>query len=81
MSLVVLAVAVEVLFFAIIGGMRLSGRNRGRRQVDRFAAAAVEARRLAHNALIIDASIAELSELVIEESLREMGMDWTAEPL
>ncbi|HUY63114.1 MAG TPA: hypothetical protein VMV14_01200 [Acidimicrobiales bacterium] len=81
MSLIVLGVALEALLFLGVGlGLR-SGRTTRRRQEDRFARAAADARRLAHNALIVDASIAELSELVIEESLREMGMEWMAEPI
>lgn len=90
MGFVVLAVAAEVMLFAGVAALCVRSRTARRRELARFQKAAAEAKRLAHEALIIDASIAELSELVIEESLREMGMawvddwsadDWTAEPI
>ncbi|MHB8438431.1 MAG: hypothetical protein ACYDD4_04630 [Acidimicrobiales bacterium] len=83
MSMVVLAIVVEVALFAAVAGLRLRSPRANRRHRARFAAAADEARRLAYNALIVEASVAELAELVIEESLREIGMDsgteWSAD--
>jgi len=79
MGLVVLAVALEVLAFAAVAAVRVRGRSARKRELARFKEAAVQAKRLAHDALIVDASIAELCELVIEESLREMGMEWASE--
>jgi len=49
-------------------------RGRRRRLEEQFTAAQVDARRLALDARIVDASIAELSELVIDAALREIGL-------
>ena len=80
MNTAVLAFAIEVLLCAGMLTLRARRKRARRREAERFAAAAAQARRLAHNALIVEASVAELAELVIEESLRDMGMDWIAEP-
>ena len=90
MGYVVLAVGAELALFAVAAVLCVRSRTARKRELARFEQAAANAKRLAHHALIIDASIAELSELVIEESLREMGLewvddwsigDWTAEPI
>ncbi|MHB8680944.1 MAG: hypothetical protein ACYDA2_02470 [Acidimicrobiales bacterium] len=81
MALIVWTVVAELVLFGSVAALRLRQGTTRRRELERFAKAAAEAKRLAHNALIIDASIAELSELVIEESLRELGMDWSVEPI
>ena len=67
----------ELLLFACAVAAFISTRRRRSRLQVRFEAAAVEARRLALDARIADASVAELSELVVEDLLREMGMDWS----
>jgi hypothetical protein len=46
--------------------------RRRRRLEEQFAAAQADARRVALNTKILDASAAELSELVLERALREL---------
>jgi len=55
-------------------------RSRHGRLEERFVAAGAEARRMAQSARIADARIAELSELVFESVLRELGLDASSEP-
>lgn len=74
MALVVLAIATEMAVVLGLGLVRLRARSAPRRQAERFRAAEEEARRLAHHARIVDASIAELSELVVEQCLAELGL-------
>jgi hypothetical protein len=74
-SLLAVALAVEVLFLGcVVAAWRLHG-GRKRQFEQRFLLAEAEARRLAHNARIADASIAEWAELVVEEVLRDLGLD------
>lgn len=80
MTLFVVAVVVDVVFVAVVASLGRRARTARIRQRRQFQNAVVEARRLAHDALIVDASISELCELVIEESLREMGLEVGAEP-
>jgi hypothetical protein len=54
--------------------LRRRARTAPAREAERFRAAADEARRLAHHARIVDASMAELSELVVEQCLAELGL-------
>ncbi|HZU79877.1 MAG TPA: hypothetical protein VE991_08165 [Acidimicrobiales bacterium] len=79
MGLVVLAVAAELVLFGSVAALCVRSRSARKRELARYERAAADARRLAHRALILDASIAELSELVIEECLRDMGMAWVEE--
>jgi hypothetical protein len=67
------ALGAEVLLLgcAAAAGI-LHWRRRRRRLEDQFEAAQAEARRLALNTRILDASAAELSELVLEHSLRDL---------
>ncbi|MGA2519472.1 MAG: hypothetical protein ABSG81_01485 [Acidimicrobiales bacterium] len=55
-------------------------RARHGRLEDQFAAAAAAARRMAMNARIADARVAELSELAVESVLRDLGFDSSPEP-
>ena len=81
MALFAVAVVVDVVFVAAVAVLRSRARSERARQRLLFETAAAEARRLAHNALIVDASISELCELVIEEALRELGMEAGTEPV
>ena len=56
---------------AVAGILHLTRRRRSLEA--QFAAAQAEARRVALNTRILDASAAELSELVLEHSLGELG--------
>ncbi len=69
------ALGAEVLLLgcAAAAGI-LHWRRRRRRLEDEFAEAQAGARRLAFNTRILDASAAELSELVLEHSLRELDI-------
>jgi len=69
------ALGAEVLLLgcAAAAGI-LHWRRRRRRLEDQFADAQAQARRLALNTRILDASAAELSELVLEHSLRELDL-------
>jgi hypothetical protein len=69
----------ELLVLACaLAGWRLHRSRRGRLEA-RFAAAQARAHQLALDARIVDASIAELSELVVEETLRELGLNVSGE--
>lgn len=81
MELFVGAILADVVFVAGVGFLWHRVRSARARQRRLFDTAVAEARRLAQDALIVDASIAELSELVIEECLREMGMEVGTEPI
>ncbi len=74
MALVMAAIAAEMTMVTGLVFLRLRVRGSAQRQAERFRAAAEEARRLAYNARIVDASMAELSELVVEQCLAEAGM-------
>jgi hypothetical protein len=74
MGLVIFVVVAEAVLVVGTGVLRQRARVAARREVDRFRAAAEEARRLAHHARIVDASVAELSELVVEQCLAELGL-------
>jgi hypothetical protein len=76
MTLWVMAFVAEVVLLTAVA-VAVSRARAARAQTKRqqFELAAAEARRLAHHALILDAAIAELSELVIEQCLREMGVE------
>ena len=74
MGLVFLAAAAEAGLVLGLGLLRLRARSAPRRQIEQFRAAAESARRLAHDARIVDASMAELSELVVEQCLAELGL-------
>ena len=81
------ALGAEVLLLgcAAAAGVLHWSRRRHRLE-EQFAAAQVEARRVAHNTRILDASAAELSELVLEHSLRDLDLElddpppWPDEP-
>jgi hypothetical protein len=79
-TLLAFGMAAELLLFACAVAAWVSTRRRRRRLQARFDAAAAEARRLALDARIEDASIEELSELVVENLLRDLGMDWSTGP-
>lgn len=69
------ALGAEVLLLGCAAAAGLLHRARRRRRLEeQFAAAQADARRTALNVRIIDASAAELSELVLERSLRELGL-------
>jgi hypothetical protein len=80
MTLAVLAVAAEMALVLGLTAAHIRARSAPRRQAERFRAAEETARRLAHHARIVDASIAELSELVVEQCLAEVGLGATSEP-
>jgi hypothetical protein len=69
------AVGAEMLLLgcAAAAGLLHLTRRRHRLQ-EQFAAAEADARRVAFNTRIVDASAAELSELVLERSLQELGL-------
>jgi len=69
------ALGAEVLLLgcAAAAGI-LHWRRRRRRLEDEFARAQADARRVALNTRILDASAAELSELVLEHSLRQLDL-------
>lgn len=79
MSLVLLCLCLDL---ALLAALALTRRRRPSTHAleEAFASAAANARNLAHDVLIIDAAISEWAELVVEESLTEMGMQWMAEP-
>jgi hypothetical protein len=69
------ALGAEVLLLGCAAAAGLLHLFRRRRRLEvHFAAAQAEARRVALNTRIVDASAAELSELVLEASLRELGL-------
>lgn len=74
MALLIVVVMAEAALVIGVGLFRRRARSAPRRQAERFRAAAEEARRLAHHARIVDASMAELSELVVEQCLAELGL-------
>ena len=75
------ALAAEVLLVGCATAAGLLHRARGRSRLEeQFAAAEAHARRVALNTRILDASAAELSELVLERSLRELGLDDQSSP-
>lgn len=80
MSLIVAGILGEILLLTSVAALRRHRRRAQSHEAERFRAAEVEARQLAQRALIVEASMAELTELVIEETLREMGMEWVSEP-
>jgi len=70
------ALGAEVLLLGCAAAAWILHRSRRRRRLEEhFAAASADARKVALDARIIDASFAELSELVLERSLRELGLD------
>ena len=73
------SVAIQVALFGAVAVWRFQSRSARRRQLEEFERATAEARRLAQDALIVEASMTELAELVVEQSLLEMGMEWTVE--
>ena len=73
------SVAIQVVLFGAVAVWRFQSRSARRRQLEEFERATAEARRLAQDALIVEASMTELAELVVEQSLLEMGMEWTVE--
>lgn len=75
MTLFAVAIVVDVAFVAVVALLGSRARSERARQRRRFETAVADARRLAQDALIVDASISELCELVIEEALREIGME------
>jgi hypothetical protein len=81
------ALGAEVLLLGCAAAAGILHWSRRRHRLEeQFAAAQAEARRIAHNTRILDASAAELSELVLEDSLRELDFDlddppsWPDEP-
>lgn len=72
--IVIVVVAAEAALLLGAGLLRQRARSAPRREAERFRAAAEEARRLAHHARIVDASVAELSELVVEQCLAELDL-------
>lgn len=76
----VVGIAAELLVAACaLAAWRLHWARRHRLEQS-FALAQVQARRLALDARIVDASIAELSELVVADALRELGLDSPSDP-
>lgn len=74
------ALGAEVLLLGCAAAAGLLHWTRRRRRLeDEFASAQADARRVALNTRILDASAAELSELVLEHSLR--GLDLGDPPL
>jgi hypothetical protein len=78
-ALFAVGIVVDVVFVAAVAALRSRARSERARQRRQFETAVAEARRLAQDALIVDASISELCELVIDEALREMGMEASTE--
>ncbi len=69
------ALGAELLLLGCAATAGILHLTRRRRSLEeQFAAAQAEARRVALNTRILDASAAELSELVIEHALRELGL-------
>ena len=69
------ALGAEVLLLGCAAAAGLLHWARRRQRLEQqFAEAEADARRLALNTRIIDASAAELSELVLENSLHELGL-------
>ena len=67
------ALGAEGLLLGCAAAAGLLHRARRRRRLEeQFAAAQADARRLALNTRILDASAAELSELVLEHALRDL---------
>jgi hypothetical protein len=81
MTVMAAVVAADLLLMLGLGLIRLRTASAPGRQARRFLDAAEEARRLALHARIVDASMAELSELVIEQCLQELGMEVGPDPL
>jgi hypothetical protein len=71
----VAALSAEALLLGCAAAAWILHRVRRRRLEERFATAQAEARQLVLDARIVDASVAERSELVLEEALRELGLD------
>jgi hypothetical protein len=69
----VVALVAEVLLLGCALAAYVLHRVRRHRLEELFTRAHAAARRLALDARIVDASMAELSELVVEEALREIG--------
>jgi len=68
-----LALAAEVLLLGCAAAAGILHFTRRRRRLEeQFVAAQVEARRVALNTRILDASAAELSELVLERALADL---------
>lgn len=79
-----MAIVTGVLGLSLVTGVCLARarlRAAPARLNQRFREAAEEARRLAHHALIVEAAMSELSELVIEQCLAEIGMGVAPEPV
>jgi hypothetical protein len=75
----VVGIGAEVLVaLCALAAWRLHGSRRDRLR-EGFARAQAEARRLALDARIVEASMAELSELVVLDSLRRLGFDTPGE--
>jgi len=71
----VVGIGAEVLVaLCALAAWRLHGSRRDRLH-ELFARAQTEAKRLALDARIVEASMAELSELVVLDSLRRLGLD------
>jgi hypothetical protein len=69
------ALGAEVLLVGCAAAAGLLHRSRRRKRLEEhFAAAQADARRLALNTRILDASAAELSELVLEHALRDLDL-------
>jgi len=71
----VCALAAEVLLLGCAAAAGILHWTRRRRRLEeQFAAAQADARRMAFNTRILDASAAELSELVLEHALRDLDL-------
>jgi hypothetical protein len=69
------ALAAEVLLLGCAAAAGILHWTRRRRRLEeQFAAAQADARRVAFNTRILDASAAELSELVLEHALRDLDL-------
>lgn len=69
------ALAAEALLLGCAAAAGILHWTRRRRRLEqRFAVAEAEARRVALNTRILDASAAELSELVLEHALRDLDL-------
>lgn len=78
-ALIVGIVAEALVAACALAAWRLHWTRRHRLEQS-FAWAQSEARRLALDARIVDASIAELSELVVSDALRHLGFDAPGDP-
>ncbi|HUY22454.1 MAG TPA: hypothetical protein VMV22_08930 [Acidimicrobiales bacterium] len=74
------ALVAEVLLVGCAVAAFVLHRARRRRLEELFTRAHAAARRLALDARIVDASVAELSELVIDDALRELGLGSSTDP-